>query len=94
MFKFVKKTNYRARVGAGAAGATELLLQLRLRFLWWFRSGGVTGGVCDGGGGGVGGGDAGDVHGVAVLVGELNRFAELVGQLDRVAVLIAYICHQ
>lgn len=41
----------------------------------------------------MGGGDAGDVHGVAVLVGELNRFAELVRQLDRVAVLVAQIRH-
>lgn len=48
---------------------------------------------CGGGARGVSGGDTPYVHGVAVLVGELNRFPELVGQLDRVPVLVAYIRH-
>lgn len=32
--------------------------------------------------------DSGEVHGIAVLVGQHDRVAELVGQLDRVAVLV------
>lgn len=68
------------------------MLKLRLRLLnmlqRWFGS------QSCGGARGVSGGDTRDVDGVAVLVGELNRFPELVGQLDGVAVLVAYIRHE